>query len=174
MKHGIPFEMQDFYESNEHPYLKPQDVSCDPVGAEDGYNATLTWKEQMKSSIDQFWILEATSFFVSVAALGGIVGLLLAYNHQPLPQWSSSGIVSIRHRPIHDYSFSVTLNSILSLVATVYKIALGIPVAASLGQLKWVWFSQGHNLADFQMFDSAKGVIGSLTLLWNLRGRLVN
>jgi hypothetical protein len=172
--HGNSVEMEPYYESHDEPFVKRPAVSVHPVAAEHGNDEELTWKEQMKRSMDQFWILEATSLFISFAALAGIVGLLVAYDHQPLPQWSTSGTVSIRHRPIHDYSFSVTLNSILSLVATVYKIALGIPVAASLGQLKWVWFSEGHSLADFQMFDSARGVLGSLSLLWHLRGRLVN
>lgn len=171
MEHDRPFEMRPYTGSSQHPLAKNPYVSAVPVNEEYGNEEPPTWKENMKSSMDRFWILEVTSLFVSLCALMGIVGLLRAYDNKPLPQWKSSGSIHLRNHIIHHYSLSITLNSLLSLIATVYKIALGIPVAASLGQLKWVWFSEGQRLADFQMFDSAKGVLGSLMLLWNLRAR---
>lgn len=121
--------------------------------------------------MDRFWLLEACCLFVSLSALVAIASMLMALADGPIPQWSTSGTLRIRDRFTRDYSLSVTVNSVLSLIATVFKITLGIPVAASLGQLKWDWFAKGRSLADFQMFDSAKGALGSLILLWNMRAR---
>ena len=45
-------------------------------------------------------------------------------------------------------------------------------MGASLGQLKWIWFQGGHPLSHFAAFDSAaRGPLGSVILLWTLRGR---
>jgi Protein of unknown function (DUF3176) len=170
---GKPFEMQSYYKGSETSLVKTHEISSRDVPCEPEDQEPRTWKDNLKSSVDRFWLLEAISLFISCGALISIAGLLKAYDNQPLPQWSTSGTFSVKSRINRNYSFSVTLNSVLSLIATVFKISLGIPVAASLGQLKWDWFADGHKLADFQMFDSAKGVLGSVLLLWNMRARLV-
>lgn len=100
--------------------------------------------------MNRFWLLEAISLFISCGALISIASLLKAYDDEPLPQWSTSGTAIITGHINRKYSFSVMLSAVLSLIATVFKIALGIPVAASLGQLKWDWFADGHQLADFR------------------------
>jgi hypothetical protein len=171
---GKPLEMHSHYKGSEASLVKTHDVSTREVPFESEGEEHRDWKDNLKSSMDRFWLLEAISLFVSCGALISIASLLQAYDNKPLPQWSTSGTIRVKDHINRNYSFSVTLNSILSLIATVFKISLGVPVAASLGQLKWDWFADGHKLADFQMFDSAKGVLGSLLLLWNMRARYVN
>jgi hypothetical protein len=172
MDQGKSFEMRSYYNRSEDSLVKTRDVTVKATPDELHFEpAPPTRTDNWTSIMDRFWLLETISLFVSFGALAGLVGLLKAYDNRPLPQWSTSGTFQVRDRFTRNYSLSVTLNSVLSLIATVFKICLGFPVAASLGQLKWDWFADGHKLADFQLFDSARGVLGSLTLLWTLRAR---
>ena len=69
-------------------------------------------------------------------------------------------------RPLTDWPFSITLNTFISLLATLARAALALPIAESISQLKWVWFQRSHRLLDVQAFDSAsRGPLGSLSLL---------
>jgi hypothetical protein len=171
MEPGKAFEMQSYYNGSETSLVKLHEISCREVSAQVEDQEQPIWKDTVKSSMDRFWLLEAVSLFVSCGCLISISSLLTAYDNRPLPQWSASGTISVKNHINRQYSFSVTLNSVLSLIATIFKMTLGFPVAASLGQLKWDWFADGHKLADFQMFDSAKGAWGSILLLWNMRAR---
>jgi hypothetical protein len=63
-----------------------------------------------------------------------------------------------------------TLNSNISLMITIIKGAALIPVAASLGQLKWRRFWNFSGLAYMDYYDDAsRGTLGSLRLLWHLK-----
>jgi hypothetical protein len=171
MDHTQANATQSSYGSSEHDLEKTFHVDAQPVDPQQGDAAKFSWTEKMKSGIDRFWILEAVSLLLCTGALLGVVGLLDHYNGRPLPQWTSTRTAHVGSHVTKHYTVAITLNAVLSIIATVYKIALGIPVAASLGQLKWVWFGRGQKLADFQAFDSAKGVLGSLLLLWRLRAK---
>ncbi|OCK87643.1 uncharacterized protein K441DRAFT_622702 [Cenococcum geophilum 1.58] len=65
-------------------------------------------------------------------------------------------------------------SSIVALLVSVMKGAIMIPIASSLGQLKWRFFSSGSDryrkLGRFETFDNAsRGVLGSISLLFALR-----
>lgn len=49
-----------------------------------------------------------------------------------------------------------------------------MPIAHCLSQLKWLWFlPEARRLSDFQTYDDAvKGGVGSVKLLFTLRGGL--
>ncbi len=96
-----------------------------------------------------------------------MVGFLYPADQKAVPKWVLSQTIKG-----YTLGFSVSINSVLSIFSTIVKSAVMIPVAASIGQLKWLWFSDGHKLADFQKFDAAKGgPLGSVLLIWAMKGR---
>jgi hypothetical protein len=77
------------------------------------------------------------------------------FDGQKLPQWK----------------FGITVNTLVSVLATINIHLLTIIVGAGMGQVKWIWFGRrARPLTDFDMIDEAsKGPTGSIALL--LRGR---
>jgi len=71
--------------------------------------------------------------------------------------------------------FNITLGSVLSILATIIKSALYMPLASGLSQIMWSKFQQGPRpLNDIALYDKAsRGVIGGIRLLWRRRGRQV-
>lgn len=63
--------------------------------------------------------------------------------------------------------YDLTLNAIISVLATICKACLIPVVAAAIGQLKWCWFqAKSRKLQDLQSFDDAsRGPLGSASLL---------
>lgn len=102
-------------------------------------------------------------------SLIGLIGIFLVLDHVDghiVPDWA------VRVGP---NEFRVTINSVISILATLVESSLLVPLAAALGQQKWLWFQRGaQKLSDFQQFDAAnRGQLGSLILIWSLRGRYV-
>lgn len=110
---------------------------------------------EQKDASDRF-TFELAGVAVSASLLATMVALLSVYNHQPQPSWPH-----------------VSLNAVISTLSTLSKASLIFSVAESLGQLKWVWFSQQERpLMDLRLFDSAsRGAWGSLRLVWSQRAR---
>lgn len=102
------------------------------------------------------WILECLAMAFSFASLIAIIIILRIYDQQPSP----------------NLSYGLTLNTIISLLATASRSSLLFAVAAAVGQLKWIWFQRREQpIADMQSFDDAtRGPMGSLTLLFQHRG----
>lgn len=107
--------------------------------------------------VDTWWP-EAFSLIVSTSCLIAIVGLLLPY--------------FLSHRPVPNSSGGLTLNTLLSILATASKSSLVFSVAGTISQAKWCWFrsSSSHNyrrpLQDLQTLDDAsRGPLGSIQLL---------
>lgn len=75
-------------------------------------------------------------------------------------------------KTLSEWSFLITLNSLLSIFATVGQMAMMKPVVECLSQLKWLWFiRKSRRLNNFQSFDDAsRGPTGSLALLGKLGG----
>lgn len=122
---------------------------------------------QAQPLTEKWWVWELFACFVCTAAFLGMVGFLAPYDQKPVPNW-----VLAQNFKGHTLGFSVSINSILSIFSTIVKSSLLIPVAAGISQLKWLWFSDGHKLSDFQLFEAAKGgPLGSILILWNMRGR---
>lgn len=109
--------------------------------------------------ITDWWLLEIVGLSLCILSLMAIIIILVKYDG----------------KPIYDWPYRITLNAVISIVATMSQVALMLPVASSLSQLKWVWFNEKPRpLADFEIFDSAsRGFWGSLLLLGKLRSMSV-
>lgn len=97
----------------------------------------------------RFWIWEIFSVCLAIGLLVAIVLVLNHFHGETVPQWR----------------FSINLNTIVALLATIARAAILTAVAEILGQLKWSWFSRPRPLNNLQHFDNAsRGLIGSLAL----------
>ncbi|CAG8235622.1 unnamed protein product [Penicillium salamii] len=104
------------------------------------------------------WILETVSLVFSIACLMSIYGILFAYNGKPRPE----------------FSYNISLNAIVSVLATACKSSLIFVVGAGLSQLKWVWFQNRRKLSSIQAFeDASRGPMGSIWLLFRHKGRSI-
>ena len=88
----------------------------------------------------------------------------------------TAAVIILRYedgKPITQYAFYLSLNTVISILGTVAKSSLTFALAACIGQDKWNWFrSRRSELLGFQRFDEAsRGPLGSLKFLWWLRMR---
>ena len=64
----------------------------------------------------------------------------------------------------------LTLNTITSVLRQIAQMALLVPIAEGISQLKWLWFTTKKPIADIQDFDEgSRGPIDSVLLLWKRR-----
>jgi hypothetical protein len=90
-----------------------------------------------------------------IRAFLAIIATIWIYEGQPLPEW-----------PYH-----LTVNTLISIYVVILKGALLLVTAQGIGQLKWRWFEREHPLNNLSKFnDASRGALGSLTLLWMLKG----
>lgn len=83
-------------------------------------------------------------------------------------------LISIRDKPLADWSLTISPNAVVSVLTTVGKASMMLPVAESISQLKWLYFDRPRKLRDLQDFDDAsRGPWGSFTFLLNTRGRAI-
>ena len=96
-------------------------------------------------------MLELASLALAIGSLASIVGVLGYY----------------RNRPTADGPHALNLNTIISVLGTLFDGALMLSVGSCLGQLKWVLYSRDkERLAVFEAFDDAsRGPIGAARLL---------
>ncbi|KAK6419652.1 hypothetical protein LTR81_007199 [Elasticomyces elasticus] len=120
------------------------------------------FKQQYQSltgRMRHYWLLELFCATLGGCCLAAIVALLAVYNNKPLEAWR----------------FIVSLNTVVSVLGTVSKIALSEVLAASLSQFKWLWFTNQYKpLADFAAIeDASHSVLGSATPLFSTRWRSI-
>ncbi|ETI21296.1 hypothetical protein G647_07642 [Cladophialophora carrionii CBS 160.54] len=119
---------------------------------------------RLEQLMERLWAFEIFALVVSTLALLGLIILLRVTNGQKVPNWTI--------KPKHTKPFTVTINSVISIFSTAVKSTVLIPVAAAMGELKWMWFNSGHRLTDIQVFESAaRGPLGAAIMLWSFRGR---
>ncbi|KIW64299.1 hypothetical protein PV04_09244 [Phialophora macrospora] len=119
---------------------------------------------RMEQLMERLWAFEIFALVVSTLALLGLIILLRVTEGHRVPNWTI--------RPKHTKPVTVTINAVISIFATAVKSTVLIPVAAAIGELKWIWFNQGHRLTDIQIFESAaRGPLGAAIMLWSFRGR---
>lgn len=128
---------------DELPDLKPTTSS---------HGETYRWMRHISITL---WLWELLSLFVSTSCIGAIMGILAHYNGRKLPDWS----------------YGLTINGIISILAVIAKSALILSVAEALSQLKWCQFwNRERPVLDFERFDLAsRGPWGSLTMLFHVR-----
>ena len=114
----------------------------------------LSWFSKL--SLDN-WAWELGSAVLCSCILATIVGILFAYNDYSVP----------------DLLDGLTLNAIISLLATLAKSALMVVLAAAIRQEMWLWFiKRPRPLNTVDAFDEAsQGPYGSLLLLLSRRER---
>jgi hypothetical protein len=76
------------------------------------------------------WTWEIISIILSILCIAAIVGILLVYHSRPAPTLPSG----------------ITLNALISLLATISKAAMLVSVASCISQLKWQWFYRPRKL----------------------------
>ncbi len=76
-----------------------------------------------------------------------------------------------RSKPNPQWTLGISLNTIVSILSTVFRASLMLSVAHGLSQSGWIWFTQRPRpLSDICWYDSAsRGPLGSVQLLWRLR-----
>jgi hypothetical protein len=95
------------------------------------------------------WVWEIGSEALSIVCLALLIGFLVYVNGAPYSEWQ----------------YQISPNSVVSIIATVAKAALLVPVSACIGQLKWAPSSTPAELYRLQAFDEAsRGPWGSLGL----------
>lgn len=102
-------------------------------------------------------IAEILCLLLAVGCLVGIAVVLHIHNGQPLSSWT----------------FYLSLNTLVSTLGTVARTSMLFATSAALGQGKWTWFrKKTSSFATFNLLDDAsRGPLGSLKLLFYLRGR---
>ena len=125
-------------------------------------DSSQTTREPLK---DRLWLWELFAWLICALGLAAIAIILAVTEGEPIPTWTARASPQGR-------SFTVTVNSVISLFSTLVKSTLLIPVVASLHQLKWIWFKEERPLTHVTVFEGAgKGPLGSVMLIWTLRGR---
>ncbi len=103
-----------------------------------------------------WWTWELCAILTSLISLAAIILVLLLYKGRPLPDWP----------------WSITINSLVSIFATIISRTMLMPVAAGIGQAKWHWFQRDHALSDIEIYDQAsRGPWGALKMVWQIRWR---
>lgn len=98
------------------------------------------------------WYPETTALVLSVACVIAIAIVLHSYDGQPNPKMK----------------WGLTINAVISILATTSKVSLMFTISNSIGQLKWVWFlnRKTRSLLDAGIYDDAsRGPLGSLIML---------
>jgi hypothetical protein len=109
------------------------------------------FRQRWSQWIFNAWIFELLSLLVSAICLLGIMLTLSLHIDHPLPRWP----------------FSITINALISTLATISKSALLVSVTAAISQRKWTRLLSGDNyLYDLEIYDEAsRGPWGSVSLL---------
>lgn len=129
----------------------------DPFLSSNGHSTVSNLhKSQINSSghLYSLWAWEIISILFSIICMGAIVGVLFTYHSKAVPTLPSG----------------LTLNALISLLATISKAAMLVSVTSCLSQLKWQWFRHPQKLVHFNTLDEAsRGPWGSFGLLLKIR-----
>ncbi|KIV76896.1 hypothetical protein PV11_08746 [Exophiala sideris] len=118
-----------------HVVVAPVPATADDRMVEDDSQPPTNY-ERLWRLADTWWLGEIVTWFISLLALLGIIILLRVHQDHPNPYslirpWH----MTVRGKQYH-YQIHLTVNSCLSIFATIFKATLAVPVAAALGQLK--------------------------------------
>lgn len=104
------------------------------------------------------WIWELWALAGSLLALIAMIALLASFDNKPIFYWNG-----------------VTLNALVSILSVAMKAFLLFAASQCIGQWKWILFSRdSRRLLDFEHIDLAsRGPLGSLTVLWTVKGSYV-
>ncbi|KAK5658337.1 hypothetical protein OQA88_2313 [Cercophora sp. LCS_1] len=101
------------------------------------------------------WAFEVLVLGIALGSFAAIIVVLWLFNGEESPAWR----------------YSINLNSLVAILSTVLRAALMIPVAESISQMKWIWFTKPNKLRLIERFDDAsRGSWGSAVLLTKIVG----
>ncbi|KAE9370897.1 hypothetical protein N431DRAFT_546615 [Stipitochalara longipes BDJ] len=110
----------------------------------------------LQDSFFEYWWGEILAGLIMLLALVAIILILALHENHTLPSWP----------------FSITLNSLISIMVVVMKATMLAILASGLGQLKWLWFEKPRPLSHYGVYDKAgQGPRFASQLLWVLRGK---
>jgi hypothetical protein len=108
------------------------------------------------------WLLEVLCVISGVVLVVALHPVLQEHDGEEKPAFGSA------------FGSSLTLNTIVAIIAAAARVLLMLPVAECLSQLRWIWFARNdRQLNDFSTFDRAvRGNMWSgFELLWTTRLR---
>ncbi|KAK6836470.1 hypothetical protein PG987_006965 [Apiospora arundinis] len=115
----------------------------------DGKTPTQT---QPHHDIFRYWKWEVGSLALALGSLITALVLIRQYDNQPTPEWT----------------FPLNLATLLSFLATIFRIFLLVPITSVISQAKWDWVGrdQVRRLKDIQEIDNAsRGPWGALRVI---------
>ena len=127
-----------------------------PVNQSTAQNFQSRYAEALEK-IEAGWILEAFLLLCSAACMVSIVLFLIIHHDTPLASWT----------------FYFSLNTVISVLGTLYRSTLIMAVSAAVAQGKCVWFrKRPSSLSTFETIDAgSRETLGSFKLLWYTRGQ---
>jgi hypothetical protein len=104
----------------------------------------------------RYLLTNLSALVLSGLTLAATIGLLLTQQNRVLPGWHEN----------------ILLNSVVAWLAAISKLALLIPLAESIHQVKWALFSRGRRrLSDLDLADHAsRDPVGAVRWLLTFRG----
>lgn len=99
------------------------------------------------------WLPEIIALTFSILCIIVVAVILETYDGKPNPRMK----------------WGLTLNAVVSILATTSKVSLIFAMSNSIGQLKWVWFlgQYPRSLLDVSVYDDAsRGPLGAVIMLW--------
>jgi hypothetical protein len=137
---------------------KSFDYTSQPLFTEDPTSSTTT-KPQRKKSFDWngSWVWEIGGSVLGIISLALLIAFLAKINGTAYDHWQ----------------YSISPNTVVSVITTIGKAAILVPVSACLSQLKWNRYRRPNRLSDLQALDEAsRGAWGSIVLFWSMRPSL--
>jgi hypothetical protein len=145
-------------QQNNAAEYSPCDQELDGQNDESGkrQNQAMSLSSWASMTMDS-WYYETIALCFSIACFIATICILEVYNQQSTPQ----------------FSYGLTLNTVISVLATASKSSLIFVVGECIGELKWIWFRDVLKpLSNLQAYDSAsRGPWGSILILLQDKGR---
>lgn len=117
-----------------------------------------------EACFQDWWLFELGCLAMGTGAFIALIVLLSRHQNKVVPEMGS--IVGV----------GITINTVVSILATVGRACMLLPVAECINQQKWLWFSGSPRpLVHLDTFDQgSRGVCGSLVMLWKINIRQAN
>lgn len=147
---------------NSSPSISRQSPSPSPSGHDREASSSRKDQPFLKTTGDfltgrDSWLWEIASVIFSAACVVAMVAVLLNTQGTALSAWH----------------LSIAPNTVISVLATVSKTSLLLPVTESISQLKWLHFDKVHRLSDLDLYNRAsRGPLGALFFLFRLPASL--